>query len=138
MANATQVELLTEPLTGKELLKKVKDLDELSRDEKAKACGYYTLTESGSPRVNMMKFLNALIEAEGIRLDGVGNSNERSGRSASFRVTVQSNGNLLIGSTYTKQMGLMPGDEFEITLGRKHIRLKHMGDSGALLDDAED
>jgi hypothetical protein len=140
MANATQVELLTEPLTGKELLQKVKDLDELSRDEKAKACGYYTLTESGSPRVNMMKFLNALIEAEGIRLDGVGNSNGngRSGRSASFRVTVQSNGNLLIGSTYTKQMGLMPGDEFEITLGRKHIRLKHMGDSGALLDDAED
>ena len=44
MANATQVELLTEPLTGKELLQKIKDLDELSRDEKAKACGYYTLT----------------------------------------------------------------------------------------------
>jgi len=140
MANATQVESLIEPLTGKELLQKVKDLDELSREEKAKACGYYTLTESGSPRVTMMKFLNALIEAEGIRLDGVGNSNGngRGGRNASFRITVQSNGNLLIGSTYTKQMGLSPGDEFEITLGRKHIRLKHMGDNGAVVYEEED
>jgi hypothetical protein len=40
---------------------------------------------------------------------------------------VQSNGNLLIGSAYTKQMGLQPGDEFEITLGRKHIHLKQLG-----------
>ncbi|MGB3201674.1 MAG: AbrB family transcriptional regulator [Nodosilinea sp.] len=131
MANATQVE----PLVGKELLQKVKDLDDLSKEEKAKACGYYTLTKSGSPRVNMMKFLNALIEAEGIQLDGAQNGNGRGGRSASFRITVQSNGNLLIGSTYTKQMGLRPGDEFEITLGRKHIRLKQLGDGEVFPDD---
>ncbi|MEM9769737.1 MAG: AbrB family transcriptional regulator, partial [Cyanobacteria bacterium P01_D01_bin.71] len=41
-------------------------------------------------------------------------------------ITVQSNGNLLIGATYTKQMGLKPGDEFEISLGRKHIHLKQL------------
>jgi hypothetical protein len=134
MANATQVE----PLIGKELLQKVKDLDDLSKEDKAKACGYYTLTKSGSPRVNMMKFLNALIEAEGIQLDSAQNGNGRSGRSASFRITVQSNGNLLIGSTYTKQMGLRPGDEFEITLGRKHIRLKQLGDGGVLQDDEDE
>jgi hypothetical protein len=134
MANATQVE----PLTGKALLQKVKDLDDLSKEEKAKACGYYTLTKAGAPRVNMMKFLNALIEAEGIQLDSAQNGNGRGGRSASFRITVQSNGNLLIGSTYTKQMGLRPGDEFEITLGRKHIRLKQLGENGAALDDTDD
>ncbi len=134
MANATQVQ----PLVGKELLQKVKDLDDLSKDDKAKACGYYTLTKSGNPRVNMMKFLNALIEAEGIQLDSSQNGNGRGGRSASFRITVQSNGNLLIGSTYTKQMGLRPGDEFEITLGRKHIRLKQLGDGGALLEDEDE
>lgn len=131
MANATQVE----PLTGQELLQKVKDLDDLSKEDKAKACGYYTLTKAGKPRVNMMKFLNALIEAEGIQLDSAQNGNGRGGRSASFRITVQSNGNLLIGSTYTKQMGLKTGDEFEITLGRKHIRLKQLGENGALIDD---
>ncbi len=133
MANATQVK----PLIGEELLQKVKKLDDLSKDDKAKACGYYTLTKSGSPRVNMMKFLNALIEAEGIQLDVAQNGNGRGGRSASYRITVQSNGNLLIGSTYTKQMGLKPGDEFEITLGRKHIRLKQMGENGAVFDDEE-
>ncbi|TVQ07321.1 MAG: AbrB family transcriptional regulator [Leptolyngbya sp. DLM2.Bin27] len=138
MANATQVDLLIDPLTGKELLQKVKDLDELSREDKAKACGYYTTSKSGKPRVNMMKFLNALIEAEGIQLDSSHNGSGRGGRSASFRITVQSNGNLLIGSAYTKQMGLQPGDEFEITLGRKHIRLKQLGENGAELDDEDE
>lgn len=115
-----------EPLIGEELIKKVKELGNLSKDDKAKACGYYTKTKNGVERVNMMKFLNALIDAEGIQLDSIPNANGRGGRSASFRISVQSNGNLLIGSAYTKQMGLKPGDEFEITLGRKHIRLKQM------------
>jgi hypothetical protein len=114
------------PLTGNALLQKVKELEDLSKEEKAKACGYYTLTKDGGERVNMMKFLNALIEAEGIQLDSSQNGGGRGGRSASFRITVQSNGNLLIGSTYTKQMGLRPGDEFEISLGRKHIRLRQL------------
>ncbi|MEA5418105.1 AbrB family transcriptional regulator [Spirulina sp. CCNP1310] len=117
------------PLTGEELVNKVKELGSLSKDEKAKACGYYTLTKNGIERVNMMKFLKALIAAEGIVLDGSGNGNGRGGRSASYRITVQSNGNLLIGSAYTKKMGLNPGDEFEITLGRKHIHLKPLNDS---------
>ena len=39
---------------------------------------------------------------------------------------MQSNGNLLIGAAYTKQMELAAGDEFLITLGRKHIKLKQV------------
>ena len=119
-----------EPLIGEELLKKVKELENLSKEEKAKSCGYYTITKNGIERVNMMKFLNALIDAEGIQLDSTPNGNGRGGRSASYRISVQSNGNLLIGSAYTKQMGLHPGDEFEITLGRKHIRLKQLDEVG--------
>lgn len=115
-----------EPLTGEALLKKVKELEHLSKEEKAKECGYYTLTKNGVERVNMMKFLNALIDAEGIELDGKQNGNGRGGRSASYRISVQSNGNLLIGSAYTKQMDLRPGDEFEISLGRKHIHLRQL------------
>lgn len=117
-----------EPLTGQELLEKVKTLGNLTKEEKAKECGYYTLTKGGVQRVNMMKFLNALIDAEGIELDGRQSKNGRGGRSASYRITVQSNGNLLIGSAYTKQMDLRPGDEFEISLGRKHIHLKQISD----------
>ncbi len=116
----------SEPLTGKDLIEKVKDLGNLSKEEKARACGYYTVTKNGIERVNMMKFLNALIDAEGIELDSTAEGQGRGGRSASYRISVQSNGNLLIGSAYTKKMGLQPGDEFEITLGRKHIHLKQI------------
>ncbi|MBD2136584.1 AbrB family transcriptional regulator [Anabaena sp. FACHB-1237] len=115
-----------EPLVGEELLKKVKELENLSKDEKAKQCGYYTVTKNGIERVNMMKFLNALIDAEGIQLDGTTAANGRGGRSASYRISVQQNGNLLIGAAYTKQMNLKQGDEFVISLGKKHIRLRQV------------
>ncbi len=41
--------------------------------------------------------------------------------------TVQGNGNLLIGKAYTAMLDLQPGDEFEIKLGRKQIRLIPVG-----------
>ena len=116
----------TKPLTGPELIQKVKDLGALNKEDKARECGYYTETKNGIERVNMMKFLNALIDAEGIDLDSTLNGQGRGGRSASYRISVQSNGNLLIGSAYTKKMNLQAGDEFEITLGRKHIHLKQV------------
>jgi len=115
-----------EPLEGNDLIKKVKELGSLTKEEKARECGYFTVTKNGVERVNMMKFLNALIDAEGINLDGKQNGNGRGGRSASYRISVQSNGNLLIGAAYTKQMDLQPGDEFEISLGRKHIHLRQV------------
>lgn len=123
MAKTTQ----PQPLVGQTLLDKVKELGNLSKEEKARECGYYTVTKNGVERVNMMKFLNALIDAEGIELDSTSNGQGRGGRSASYRISVQSNGNLLIGSAYTKKMGLEQGDEFEITLGRKHIHLRQIG-----------
>ena len=127
-----------EPLLGEELLKKVKELESESKEDKAKKCGYYTVTKNGIERVNMMKFLNALIDAEGIQLDSTPSANGRGGRSASYRISVQSNGNLLIGSAYTKQMNLKPGDEFLITLGKKHIRLKQVDPEDREDDEAID
>ena len=114
-------------LTGKDLLKKVKKLGNISREEKAIECGYYTLTDNGQKRVSMVKFLNALIEAEGINLDNENSlETKKRGRSANYRINVQSNGNLSIGKAYTKKMGLKPGDEFEVILGRKNIHLKQV------------
>ncbi len=115
------------PLVGEELLQKVKELENLSKVEKARRCGYYIVNKNGLERINMMQFLNALIEAEGIDLDSQSEGKGHGGRSASYRISVQTKGNLLIGKAYTKQLGLNPGDEFEITLGRKHIRLKQVG-----------
>lgn len=116
---------LNKPLTGKALLTQVKALNNLTREEKAKACGYYKVTKDGTERINVMAFLNAVLDAEGMDLDAQGDRKKKhGGRQPSFRTSVQSNGNLLIGSAYAKKMELQPGDEFELTLGRKHIHLK--------------
>ena len=119
-----------EPLVGEELLQKVKDLGSATKEDKARECGYFTETKNGVERVNMMKFLNALIDAEGIQLDSKAVGGGRGGRSASYKITVQSNNNLLIGAAYTKLMGLKEGDVFEISLGRKHIHLKQIDKNG--------
>ncbi len=124
MANKNQ-----EPLTGKELLKKVKKMGDASREEKAIECGYFTTTDNEQKRVSMVKFLNALIEAEGISLNGdniTSDAKGRRGRTANYRINVQSNGNLSIGKAYTDKMNLKPGDEFEVVLGRKNIHLRQI------------
>ncbi|MDJ1183623.1 AbrB family transcriptional regulator [Roseofilum casamattae] len=112
------------PLTGKALLNKVKELDHLSRRERAKYCGYYNApqNESDDIRVNLSQFYDALLAAKGIELEP-GKSKDGRGREPTFRVSVHQNGQIVIGSTYTKAMGLVQGDQFEIKLGYKHIHL---------------
>jgi hypothetical protein len=54
---------------------------------------------------------------------GVGRGGRgRPGRQLSDATKVQFNGNLLVGTATTAQLGLEPGDEFEIKLGRKQIK----------------
>lgn len=114
------------PLTGKALLQKVKELSHLSKRETAKECGYYTLTKDNQPRVNLTGFYDALLAARGISLSPESSKDGR-GREATYRVSVHKNGQIVIGSTYTQEMGLKPGDEFEIKLGYKHIHLIQLG-----------
>lgn len=117
----------TKPLTGKDLVAKVKQLSNFTREEKAKACGYVAVEKDGSERIKTIAFLNALLDAEGIDIDSKSsNGNGRGGRKPSYKVTVQSNGNILLGRTYTQSMELEPGDEFEISVGRKHIHLSKL------------
>ena len=118
------VETATAPLTGKALLQKVKGSD-LPRRDLAKECGYYTETKSGVKRVNLSEFYNAVLAAKGVELEPEGTKDGR-GREASYRVSVHKNGSIVIGANYTQSMGLKPGDEFEITLGKKHIHLKQL------------
>jgi hypothetical protein len=53
----------------------------------------------------------------------------KAGRKLSYTATVQGNGNLLVGKAYTATLDLQPGDEFEIKLGKKQIRLVPVGGS---------
>ncbi|NJL49770.1 MAG: AbrB family transcriptional regulator [Leptolyngbyaceae cyanobacterium SM2_5_2] len=113
------------PLTGKALLQKVKELSHLTKRETAKECGYYTLTKDNQAKVNLSGFYDALLEAKGINLDPDSGKDGR-GREPTYRVSVHKNGQIVIGSTYTQEMGLKSGDEFEIKLGYKHIHLKQL------------
>ena len=114
------------PLTGKALLQKVKDLSDLTKRETAKECGYYTLTKDNQVRVNLSGFYDAVLAARGIPLSPEGPKDGR-GREPTYRVSVHKNGQIVIGATYTQEMGLKSGDEFEIKLGYKHIQLKQLG-----------
>ena len=42
---------------------------------------------------------------------------------ALLNAKVQGNGNLLVGKAFAAMLDLQPGDEFDIKLGRKVIRL---------------
>jgi AbrB family looped-hinge helix DNA binding protein len=117
----------TEALTGKELLQKVKELGHLSKRETARECGYYTVTKEGQTRVNLAEFYDALLSAKGIQLEPEKTRDGR-GREASYVIKVHKNGQIVIGSAYTEEMGLKPGDEFQIKLGYKHIHLVKTGE----------
>jgi len=49
------------------------------------------------------------------------------GRKLSYISKVQGNDNLLVGNAYTAMLEHVSGDEFEIKLGKKAIRLAPVG-----------
>ena len=105
-------------LIGSELIDKVKELSHLSKTEIAIACGYYGVVD-GETYPRLTEFYTAILDSKGIPLGPH--------RKLSYRAMVQGNGNLLIGTAYTAMMDLHPGDEFEIKLGKNHIRLTRVG-----------
>ena len=93
------------------------------KSDLVRACGYVS-TKNGGERLNFTAFYEALLEAKGVNLGDAGVSGiGKGGRKLSYIATVQGNGNLLIGKAYTALLDLKAGDEFEIKLGRKQIRL---------------
>ena len=116
-------------LTGTELLTKVKELGDVSKTDLATQCGYVSKKKDGSDRVNFTAFYEALLGAKGIELGGGGAAVGKGGRKLSYTATVQGNGNLLVGKAYTAMLGLEPGAEFDIKLGKKAIRLIPVGGS---------
>ena len=122
-------------LTGSDLLDKVKELCDVSKSDLVKACGYVSSKKDGGERLNFTAFYEALLEAKGVSLATGGTAGVgKGGRKLSYVATVQGNGNLLIGKAYTAMLDLKPGDNFQIKLGKKAIRLIPEGAS----EDAEE
>jgi hypothetical protein len=112
-------------LTGADLLAKVKELGDTSKSDLVRACGYVSSKKDGTERLNFTAFYEALLNAKGVDVGGGGGGSEpgKAGRKLSFNTKVQFNGNLMVGKAYTALLDLKPGDEFQIKLGRKQIRL---------------
>tara|TARA_Y100001968_G_C19400018_1_gene740497 strand:+ start:203 stop:565 length:363 start_codon:yes stop_codon:yes gene_type:complete len=116
-------------LTGSDLLAKVKELGDVSKSDLVKACGYVSKKKGGEERLNFTAFYEALLDAKGVNLGATGVAGiGKGGRKLSYVATVQGNGNLLIGKAYTALLDLKEGDEFEIKLGRKQIKLLPAGE----------
>ena len=116
-------------ITGIDLLAKVKELGDVTKSDLVRSCGYVSTKQDGTERLNFTAFYEALLEAKGMNFGaGAGRGGKsRPGRQLSYVTKVQFNGNLLVGKAYTAQLGLEPGDEFEIKLGRKQIKLIPLG-----------
>lgn len=72
-----------------------------------------------SGRLLRQQFYEALVVAKGFALpQQAGKRYSTSaggrGRQAAFCARVHGNGNIIVGSTYTRRMGLVPGQEFVI------------------------
>ncbi|QPN66588.1 AbrB family transcriptional regulator [Synechococcus sp. CBW1006] len=124
-------------LIGTELLAKVKELGDASKSEIVRECGYVSSKKDGGDRLNFTAFYEALLEAKGVAFGGGGKVG-KGGRKLSYIATVQGNGNLLIGKAYTAMLELEPGEEFEIKLGRKQIRLLPVGAVEEMLEDEDE
>ena len=107
-------------LIGKELLEKSKSLSKKSEEEIARGCGYI----GPSGRVLRKSFYRAYIDAKygksSKRINAARSAHRTSrGRQAEFKTKVHGNGNLLIGHSYTKKLGLIPGQEFQIHIKKE-------------------
>ncbi|MCT0213035.1 AbrB family transcriptional regulator [Synechococcus sp. CS-1324] len=113
-------------LTGADLLAKVKEMGDVSKSEIVRACGYVSAKKNGSERLNFTAFYEALLNAKGVDFSSWSKIG-KGGRKLSFTTKIQFNGNLMVGKAYTSLLDLKPGDEFQIKLGRKQIRLIPLG-----------
>jgi len=121
---------ITAPLTGDALVAKVRELDGAPKSDQVRACGYVSTKKDGTERLNFTAFYEALLNAKGMDFGSSKGERGKPGRSLSYVTKVQFNGNLMVGKAYTAILGLNPGDEFEIKLGRKQIRLIPVGTDG--------
>ena len=115
-------------LTGSDLLAKFKEVEGLSDSEQCRACGYVSTKKNGESRLKYTAYYKALLEAKGMKM-GKNSVVGKGGRKLSYVATVQGNGNLLIGKAYTALLDLKPGDEYNIKLSKKQIRLTPTEDS---------
>lgn len=113
---ATAVNAVESPLTGPDLIAKVKELGDVSKTELVRGCGYVSIKKDGTERLNFTAFYEALLDAKGVNLGNKTSRKGLGGRQLTYTTHVHFNGNLMVGKAYTELGDFKPGDTFEIKL----------------------
>lgn len=122
-AETTTTAAAESPLTGAELLAKVKELGDIPKSDLVRSCGYFSFKKDGSERLNFTAFYEALLEAKGVSLGGNASRKGVGGRQLTYTTRVLFNGGLMVGKAYTSLSNFKPGDTFEIKLSKGGINL---------------
>ncbi len=72
------------PLTGLDLLNKVKELGDASKSDLVRSCGYLSTKKDGTERLNFTAFYEALLEAKGVNLGEFPGGKGKAGRKLSY------------------------------------------------------
>jgi hypothetical protein len=107
-------------LEGADLIAKTKAMADASRSDLVRECGYVTIKEDGTERLNFVTFYEALLKAKGVDLKG---PKQRMGRKLTHKTKIQSDGKVIVGSAYINGMKLEPGTVFDIEVGRTKVVL---------------
>lgn len=100
------------PLTGAELLTKIKDLGDAPRDQVAIACGYLN-DKTGKPAFTA--FYEAMLQAKGVSLAPPSTAKAKGrGKQPSWKATVAKTGTCPVGGVYTSLIGAKAGDTIAI------------------------
>lgn len=106
-------------LNGQDLIDYVKANELLTQTALARGAGYVRQTRSGKEQVLVKDFYNALLAAKGMEIV-VGRA---PGKAALYETTVHKSGVILLGKTYSRQLGLRPGQVLDIVIEDDSIQL---------------
>lgn len=116
------------PLTGEELLKVVTSNVDADKNTLLEKAGYFTEGSDGKKSYKATEFYRALLEAQGIELEGFkpkasGGAGTGTGRKLPYKTTVQKNGSVVVGAGYFRAHDIPVGTALRIETKNGSIRL---------------
>lgn len=108
-------------LVGEDLLDFVENNPKLHEHSLAQGAGYIRQTKKGKTLILVKKFTSALLAAKGLQL-GTSSTKVR-GKPAAYITRVHKSGVILLGKTYSQELGLEAGTPLGIELLVDGIKL---------------
>lgn len=102
-------------LTGQELLAKIKELGDVSKEEVCRATGYVKIKKDGTEAFQYNSFYQASLEAStGVKIGASKSTGGKAGRAPTYVAKIGPKGTVLVGAHYIAEAGGTPADEMEI------------------------